>query len=213
MPAFQSSKHLTFLEISTTQHILQYCIVTICIKTISNLTGLDDLKSNLRNPRLAYQNSAEIFDEHYIALGNLAEKLQVIEVARRNAYKLAKGYRDLVLLTQEPEDSEHVINHAAPRGLPPTVRFLSQQLQKARGTRNSENTFVVDVRSFRSSPLRGLDNSDSVRMTNDSMSYDATKDMVEIQQPDVLVIFQTVTASELHNFARRMSSSIRTSGQ
>ena len=134
-------------------------------------------------------------------------------MARRNAYGLAKGYRDLALLLEEPADSEDVVDHAAPGGFPPTIHFLSQQLQEGSGTRDWENTCIVDMRPFHSSLLRDLETSNFIRERNDFMSYDATEEMVEILQPDVLVKFQTATASVRHDFARCMSSSIRTSGR
>jgi hypothetical protein len=134
-------------------------------------------------------------------------------VARRNAHRLAKGYRDLAILIQEPADNEHVVEHTAPRGLPPTIEFLSRQLQEASERRDWENTCIMDMRSFRSSPLRHSDKSDSVRAKNDFLSYDATEEMVEILQPEVLVVCQTATASVLHGFARRISSSVRDVGR
>ncbi|KEF50857.1 uncharacterized protein A1O9_13094 [Exophiala aquamarina CBS 119918] len=139
--------------------------------------------------------------------------LKATKVARCNALGLAKGHRDLAILTQEPADYEDVMDHTELGGLPPTIEFLSRQLLEASGTRNWENTCIVDMRSFRSSRLRNSDILDSVRAENDSLSYDATEEMVEILQPDVLVVCQTATASVLHGFARRMSSSIQASGR
>ena len=69
------------------------------------------------------------------------------------------------------------------------------------------------MRPFRSSELRKADISDLVRAEKDSLSYDVTEEMVDILQPDVLVVCQTATSTVSHEFAQQMSSSIQTSGQ
>jgi hypothetical protein len=178
-----------------------------------NWTTLGDLEPNLLNLKLVYEPSAEIFDRHCTVLKGLATKLKATEVAQSNAQGLAKGYRDLAMLAQEPADYENVVEHAAQGGLPPTIDFLSRQLFEASGTRNWENTCIMDIRPFRSSRLRSLDSSDSVRAKKDYLSYDTTEEMIDILQPDVLVIFQTATAHVSHGFAQRMSSSVRSSGR
>lgn len=70
---------------------------------------------------------------------------------------------------------------------------------------------IVDVWSFRSSFHRDWDDSVLEREQKDCKSYDATEKLIEILQPDVLIILQTATTSASYGFARRMSFFIRTS--
>ena len=116
-------------------------------KIRSDWSTLDDLCPNLQKLSLIHEPSAEISDGHCTALRRNATNLKATKVARRNAHRLAKGYRDLAIITQEPADYEDVVDHTDPGGLPPTIDFLSRQLSEASGTRNWGNTCILDMRT------------------------------------------------------------------
>ena len=118
-----------------------------------------------------------------------------------NAIELAQGHRDLVILLLEPADSEATELHS--QNLPPTIEDVNQELQSVCRTRDWRNTCKLDLRPFRSAVICKMK---KVPQEQDEYAYDATRTILELLRPDVLLVCQSSTRSSNNAFARSFSS-------
>jgi hypothetical protein len=174
-------------------------------------SSIEDLQENLRKLRVEHAPTKEIFCTHTLPLFELGRRLNVKSVALHNMYGLAKGHRDLALLTLEPADHEDTRRHTQLYGLPQTVQILNDGLEDISRGRSWKNTCIIDIRSFRSDKIR---RSECVqrRKNRDELAYAASAEAIDKFQPRVLVIHQSATAESENEFAQTMSSSVHRAG-
>lgn len=170
---------------------------------------LDDLESNLLSLVFVHTTKTAFFNGHFELLNILAESFEAGSVAKKNALRLAFGYRDLAVLLQEPGDGEDEFDHQ--ESLPLTIEFIDDQLKEVSKMRIWQNTCLLDIRAFRSRVIRQTETKE-MREDKDNMAYCTTEKILEEMKPKVLVVCQCETAKVEHKFAQSMSSSITKCG-
>lgn len=170
---------------------------------------LDDLESALGQFELPQRPSGSNVDQHCDHLNSLANHFKVHDIARRNADDLARGHRDLLVMLLEPADSQATLDHGT--SLPSTIKFVDHELKAASNGRNWQNTCIFDIRPFRSDEVREIEQrrggSDLVQ-ARDALAYDTTEQMLSALRPDVVLLCQSSTGTDMHEFARKLSSSV-----
>jgi hypothetical protein len=127
------------------------------------------------------------------------------DIAVANAVELAEGHADLAVLLLEPTNTESKTPHH--EDLPRTIQYIDEELLESCRTRDWRNTCIIDVRPFRSNERRMLKTAE-MRESQDNLAYGATQRMLDMLEPDVLILCQSATSSSSNKFAQSLSSSI-----
>lgn len=148
---------------------------------------------------------------HCIPLSKSGRSLQATDIAKGNAFELAKGYCDLVLLTLEPGDNEDKVRHDQSGGVPRTIEILNEHLEAVSDFRTWQNTCIIDARSYRSAQIRQAELC-GAREARDEIAYEGCESSIEKLQPDLLIVLQSSTGQVCNDFVRTMSSSTSSCG-
>jgi hypothetical protein len=163
-----------------------------------NWTNLDELDLSLSSLKIAGSPKATIAVKHCDVLRDSQECLSANDIAVFNAAELAEGYADFAVLLLEPADMEEEELHA--ERIPRTIECVSEELLGSCQTRDWHNTCIVDIRPFRSNQRRMHDNAE-MRESKDDLAYNVTKRMLNMLEPDVLLLCQSATSSCSNRFA------------
>jgi len=124
-------------------------------------------------------------DKHCQTLRKLGMRLGASDFAIENAIELAEGYDDLAVLLLEPADME--ATRLNPRNLHPTIKCVDEELANVCRTGNWRNTCIVDARPSRTDATRTSESAEE-RCRRDDEAYMATKQVLNMLKPDVLLI-------------------------
>lgn len=166
---------------------------------------LDELEVSLRNLAVVGFFEAARTAKHCDVLRHAQACLTANDIAVANAVELAEGHADLAVLLLEPADTESKKPHH--EDLPRTIQYIDEELLESCRTRDWRNTCIIDVRPFRSNERRMLETAE-MRERQDNLAYDVTGRMLDMLEPDVLILCQSATSSSLNEFAQSLSSSI-----
>lgn len=116
---------------------------------------LDDLKLRYRQLERVGWAKRPTTSNHCDVLDCLALTLSASRTAVDNAKKLASGHPDLAVILLEPADREDLDSHQT--SLPPTIELVDRELRTVSRTRNWKNTYILDIRPFRSDKIRATE--------------------------------------------------------
>lgn len=158
--------------------------------------ALDDLRidSSLRAPK---QN------RHCLYLRDAGAELAAGSIAISNATELAEAHTDLVVLLLEPANQEATSAHS--QSMPDTITYVDNEFHNASHSRNWKNTCIFDIRPFRSQARRKYEDPEEQK-ERDDIAYEATKQMLDMLEPDVVLLCQSATRSSKNGFAKMVSS-------
>ncbi|SPO04320.1 uncharacterized protein DNG_07004 [Cephalotrichum gorgonifer] len=135
------------------------------------------------------------FDGHLEILRELAVRLGSNSNAVQNALYLAKGYRDLAVVLQEPSDIEERALYEdmdlnMTTEFPLAISVLHKSLRFAsQNRRDVKNTIILDSRPLRFREPRKRE-SRRIRDARDRYAYAALKQMLHIIRPKVILVCQ-----------------------
>jgi hypothetical protein len=167
--------------------------------------NLDELEVSIQDLAVVGFHKAAKTAKHCDVLRHAQACLAASDIAVANAVELAEGHADLAVLLLEPADTESKKSHQ--EDLPRTIQIIDEELLESCRTRDWRNTCIIDVRPFRSNERRMLENAE-IQERQDNLAYGTTGRMLNMLEPDVLILCQTATSSSSNEFARSLSSSI-----
>lgn len=174
---------------------------------------LPDLSSALTSLEYALEPpKSATYDRYLRPLRQLAEELRESLLAIENTTRLAKGIGDLAVVLLEPGDCADYVSYPDMFASSDTLRHLDEiLLRSSKGKRNVENTCVIDVRPFRSNKAR-MKSPEIARLADDEKAYAAFEQTMELLEPEVVLVLQCGTSDVRNDLAKRLSSSVRKSG-
>lgn len=154
-------------------------------------------------------------------LSELADRLAPCptEIAWQNALGLAAGREDLCIILECPADMEDKLRHDEQTYIPDTIAMVNEELKFAASgliishERNWKNTCILDMKTYRSEKIKKREGKDwNWTSTQDDLACRAAERVLEIMQPDVILVCQTKTGNSNIQFAKKMSSSVNKAG-
>jgi len=175
------------------------------ITTSFDWNDLSGLEVSLQNLAVVGFHKAARTAKHCDVPRHAQACLTASDIAVANAVELAEGHADLAVLLLEPADTESESLHQ--EDLPRTIQVIDEELLESCRTRDWRNTCIIDVRPFRSNKRR-MSEIVEIRERQDNLAYTTTRRMLNILEPDVLILCQSATRSSSDEFAKSLSSSI-----
>lgn len=188
---------------------------------------MENIPFNLRDPRDHSQIDSAMAElrvtnisrhhavttKHLAPLNELARSLGAEGHTLQNARRLATGFKDLVVILQEPSDLAEDRVYEEMVSASPTLKHVDTALSLAsNGGRSLSNTVTVDLRLFRSARIRGKQE-DAQRLRDDKKAYAAVEEILELLRPVIVIVCQCETAADVtYGVAADLCSSVRSSG-
>lgn len=115
---------------------------------------LEDIRPGLLKCVIGSYRAGTI-STHLDQLRKLGSTFNAIEYARKNAERLVTGYKDLVVVLQEPNDIVEDVSYYKMFQSSTALRFLDASLRLVfKGQRCVKNTIILDIRPYRSNRVR-----------------------------------------------------------